>query len=303
MPGYRLRGKHFLITWSQVDWGVTWDDVQALLVGPIGATAYSVGREHHADGGIHFHAYVAYDRSQDRTIRDQWDLSGQHPNIKAKRSKPEQESAHTYTKKDGDFIEYGWDTYETGTSDLVAKAKSSPNFGAFIQWGYDNDVPFAYISAAWSAGSQSDATLIEGADVEGTISSTRLQFMVFDQSTRRALVLLGPTGLGKTVWAKTHAPRPSLFVRHIDQLKQFRRGFHKSIIFDDMDFKGDERGRGGWPRTSQIALVDFDNDSAIHTRYTPSLIPANTFKIFTCNEYPFTDDPAIERRVYVETLE
>jgi len=104
-----------------------------------------------------------------------------------------------------------------------------------------------------------------------------------------SIVLLGPSGCGKTSWAKLHAPKPSLFVSHADDLKRLRRD-HQSIIFDDMDFKH-------WPRTAQIHIVDQENPRSINIRYGTAQIPAGITKIFTCNEEPFIDDPAIKRRV------
>lgn len=88
-------------------------------------------------------------------------------------------------------------------------------------------------------------------------------------------------------------PKPALFCSHIDQLKGFRTGFHKSIIFDDVDFNH-------YPRHSQIHLCDFDNPRAIHCRHAVANIPAGIFKCFTCNELPLNvTDEAIRRRVRV----
>lgn len=103
------------------------------------------------------------------------------------------------------------------------------------------------------------------------------------------IILIGGTGLGKTQYAKASMPN-ALFIRHIDQLKD--ADLSGGIIFDDMDFKH-------WPRESQIHLLDTDEDSAIHVRYSHIDIPAGTPKIFTCNYMPFTDDPAIQRRYKV----
>jgi hypothetical protein len=109
----------------------------------------------------------------------------------------------------------------------------------------------------------------------------------------RAMILIGDSGCGKTTWAKTHIPKPCLFVTHIDELKLFRPGFHVSILFDDVSFKH-------YPVQSQIHLVDFYDVRSIHVRYGIATIPANTIKVFTCNEDPVNlSDPAIKRRCRV----
>lgn len=111
----------------------------------------------------------------------------------------------------------------------------------------------------------------------------------------QCLVLRGPTGCGKTTWAKRNMPIPILFVSHIDTLKKFRTGFHKSIIFDDIDVKH-------YPRTGQIHLVDFENPRDIHCRHSTAHIPAGIYKCFTCNEWPLIEDEAINRRIIKRTV-
>lgn len=107
--------------------------------------------------------------------------------------------------------------------------------------------------------------------------------------------MVGPTGCGKTSWAKRVAPKPALWVRHIDVLREFREGYHQSIIFDDMSFKH-------MPQQAQVHLTDWHNKSHIHCRYGHATVPAKTVKIFTCNEYPFIQDPAVKRRVHLIDL-
>ena len=104
-------------------------------------------------------------------------------------------------------------------------------------------------------------------------------------------VLMGKAGIGKTEFAKAHFNKP-LFVTHMDDLLGYTPAKYDGIIFDDMCFKH-------MPRTAQIHLVDWDNPRSIHCRYSTAKIPKNTRKIFTCNEFPFIDDSAIERRITV----
>lgn len=106
----------------------------------------------------------------------------------------------------------------------------------------------------------------------------------------KVLVLFGDTGMGKTSMAKILIPKPALMVSHLDDLKRFRIGYHKGILFDDVSVKH-------IPETGQIHLVDWFEPRSIHVRYGTVFIPKHTPKIFTCNQYPLGDHAAIARRV------
>lgn len=108
------------------------------------------------------------------------------------------------------------------------------------------------------------------------------------------LVFVGPTGVGKTQYAKSHFLTP-LLVRHIDDLKCFDVDVHDGIIFDDMDFHH-------WPATSVIHLLDMEEDSSINVKHGTAIIPSGTLRIFTCNAFPFPIHEAIQRRIKVVTF-
>lgn len=313
---FRLQGKSFLVTWSQVthNWEHDNHDIfttlQRTLNEPKTPARGLIALELHADGGDHVHAYIEFPNKIDIRLTDQWNYNERRPNVKAKRTRRERYAAYDYCLKDGIYFHFGdWIPFTTEREsgdgqvrqepiDLSQTAKDSPSYAAFLQRCFEEAVPFGYCSAAWQTSRQPNITIDDTSDEAGQISNDQLRFMHFDEGTNRALVIIGPTGCGKTVWARRNAPRPALFVRHVDDLKQFRENFHKSIVFDDMNFRGDENGKGAWPRTSQIHLVDFNCSSSIHTRYSVAFIPARVHKIFTGNHYMFTDDDAIERRVY-----
>jgi len=107
----------------------------------------------------------------------------------------------------------------------------------------------------------------------------------------RSVVLRGPSGVGKTCFAKFLLPT-ALFVSHLDSLGKYDDSVHRGIIFDDMSFTH-------LHREAQIHLLDYDEPRNIHIRYATAHIPAHTPKIFTTNrDYIFLEnDPAIERRV------
>lgn len=305
MPDFRLRSQCVLFTWAQLesDHVSVFSTVDAVL--PVGRAV--VARELHADGQPHFHAYVEFSHRPDRIITTQFDIGGKHPNVKPKSSKAAQKAAEQYCRKGNDWIEYGFDDTDNQSDDeeqpvsLTEKAKTIECWDDAVDWGFAHKVPFPYIQAAWACRmSVSPPTLAEGDEVLGTIRSDVLRFMQYDPHCTRTLVLEGPTGCGKTTWAKRNMPRPSLFVSHMDDLKHLRPEYHRSLIFDDMTVNGDEEGKGKWPIASQIHLVDFENQRSIHTRYIVSVIPAGIHKCFTCNvgRYPFAHDAAIQRRVY-----
>lgn len=117
-------------------------------------------------------------------------------------------------------------------------------------------------------------------------------------SDTHSIILWGDAGIGKTEFAKYLLPN-ALFVSHLDDLGSFNEDYD-GIIFDDMCFNH-------LPRTSQIHLVDMDNDRSIHIRYKVANIPAHTRKIFLTNEEHGAifdlSDMAIRRRVQVYHLD
>lgn len=109
----------------------------------------------------------------------------------------------------------------------------------------------------------------------------------------RSVILVGPANIGKTEYAKAQFRSP-LFVCDLDTLTQFDPGEHDGIIFDDMSFSH-------LPRSTQIYLLDVDNDRDIHVRYQTARIPRGTKKIFVTNIEGIFDlnDSAINTRVEI----
>lgn len=114
----------------------------------------------------------------------------------------------------------------------------------------------------------------------------------------RSVILWGNAGIGKTEYAKYLLPN-ALFVSHMDDLGTFNEDYD-GIIFDDMSFVH-------LPRTSQIHILDIENDRSIHIRYKTAFIPRHTKKIFLTNEINGVifdmNDQAILRRLEVHKLQ
>lgn len=132
-------------------------------------------------------------------------------------------------------------------------------------------------------------TISDSYQILGTITSEPLMTLQLPNDMT-SLWVKGRSGVGKTTFALTISIKPALFVRHLDTLREFRSGYHKTIIFDDMSFCH-------LPRQAQIELVDRFHPQQIHIRYTVVNLPAGIPKIFLSNDIIFTYDPAIMRRV------
>jgi len=102
------------------------------------------------------------------------------------------------------------------------------------------------------------------------------------------LYINGPTGLGKTQWARSLLPEATV-ISHRDQLRDC--DFSKGIIFDDFDVSH-------WPPTAVIHLLDWDEPRGLDVKHGHVVIPPHTRKIFTHNrefERWLSDDATAEQ--------
>jgi len=298
MPSYHIKGTQFLFTWSQVNNGIH-EEVFQLLKAFSDVSYARIAKENHKDGGIHWHAAVKFSGSLDRRLDGHLDFYGKHPNVNAKNRPKPWSVAVQYCGKDNDYVDFGADSASATAFGLLSSAQSASSFADYLEQCQLNRVPYGYCQAAWNLFQTASSTIDSGEDIAGVVTTPQLRDRVWGPEDQ-TLVLVGPSGIGKTVWAKRNLPRPTLFASHIDDLKGFQSGIHRSILFDDMCFIGDNIGKGKWPVQSQIHLVDWQNPRSIHCRHQVAKIPAGIFKIFTCNEMPLdTSHPAIQRRVEV----
>ena len=211
-----------------------------------------------------------------------FDLFGCHPNTQAARN---HKATENYVKKGGIYLE----TEQTSNANLHLEfLESTTDKVQWILHCIDHKISANYMEMLWREFKVSDTATIKHS-IEGTMCRALKEF-TYDFT--KPLVLVGPTGCGKTTWAINNAPKPALLCTHLDRLRDFRPGFHQSIVFDDMSFCH-------LPRESQIHLTDRHLPRDIHVRYGIANIPANTIKVFTANIRPFTEDPAIDRRIRV----
>lgn len=105
MP-FRVNAVHFALTYAQADAIETKELLHAHLLSLRNATKVLVGKEFHADGGIHYHCCVAFARKFDCRNERFFDFQGVHPNVEAARDLM---AYLTYCKKDGDFVNTGFE--------------------------------------------------------------------------------------------------------------------------------------------------------------------------------------------------
>jgi len=121
MTSFRFQGKYVLLTYAQCG-----DLDPFAIVGhmaELGAECI-IGRELHADGGIHLHAFCAFERQFRSRRADIFDVGHCHPNISSSKGTPEK--GYDYAIKDGDVVAGGLERPVggesgggTGKADLV----------------------------------------------------------------------------------------------------------------------------------------------------------------------------------------
>lgn len=279
---FRLSTKKVFLTYSQCETNI--DDLLAHLVSLVPIARLIIAREKHLDGHTHYH--VAFESEKKLSIRrhDYFDFNGFHPSIEGVKH---WEKTVNYCKKDGDYILYPDESAFSieSSSDELPDASSFTDEVEWLQLCIKRGVGYGFANRLWQLAHRD----------EGSIILDPRDEPVHECLTRRpcggySTVVIGPAGIGKTVWATQVIGKPALFITHMDELRKFDPRLHRGLIFDDMTFLH-------LPVQSQIHLVDYEMPRQIHCRYSTVTIPAYTQKIFTCNESIFAAHPAIDRRV------
>lgn len=275
---FRVASTDFALTYPQSN-GLSQQELFDYLKKQKNITYVLVSAETHKDGSPHLHAHLQYSRRKDIKNQEYFDHKGKHCNIQATRNP---DDWNDYCKKDGNFLE--WGQLETDLN-LYQRARVL-NHDDYFELCRSKKICFQYAMEAWRTSQQVDTTIDEDTEINGTCGILEA---MDPREPFKSIVIIGPSGVGKTVFAKKRSTKPALFVSHLDQLKSFNPARHKSIIFDDMAFTH-------IPTTGQIHLVDRYEPRAIHIRYGVVNIPAGIERWFTCNSNPFVEHPAITRR-------
>lgn len=265
-----------------------------------------VGMEHHQDGNTHWHVCIEYDHEKDIRNEKFFDINGEHPNIKwfvrlGATSTYEQWLANhwTYCKKEDPT------PFIVGEEPIPTKAnrkhKRDDVFSEAMDFARTEGVSQAMEhlrqNAPYDLVTKYDQIMRTMIAIRNSHMHTQEPARALDEfplapdivDSWRCLYLNGPTGLGKTAWARSLLPEATV-VRHRDQLRDC--DFSKGVIFDDFDVKH-------WPPTAVIHLLDWDEPSGIDVKHAHVVIPAKTRKIFTHNcEFDrwLSDDATEEQR-------
>jgi len=297
MSAFRLCASTILLTYSQTG-ELTKEDVLYTLQERLKPFDYAIGQEHHEDGGWHIHALIKAKTGKFDTVDASiFDVSTPessfHPNIQTiKRGKAHFDRAHDYVEKE-DRDPLCTFPHTLTWAEIVANASTKDEYLDLIKKNYPRDYSLNLQRLEYTASklfpSEDPNTIQDGFEIH-----YEHEELDIPRDFSKSMVIVGPPGCGKTTWAKKYAPKPALFIRHLDSLALFRPE-HRSIIFDDLDFQH-------LPPSTQKYLVDYENLAEIHCRYRVARIPAGVPRIITANLYPFLSDngvhcQAIDRRI------
>lgn len=310
MPAaFRFAAMKVLLTYSDVCEEITREAILYDLQDRYPIVTYVVAEEiHPSTGGRHIHALFEFSRRVDSIDVRCFDVADSvhqhHPNIKpVKYGKANWDRARDYVIKE-DVAPLTNEEPKLDYGEIFEQASDAEDFLRLVLKNYPRDYALNYERLAsmaakrWKSYSASTVTAVNPPSQQRTPFDlyTTDPHSVWDG--RKSLVVVGPPGVGKTTWAIAQAPKPCLFVRHLDTLKELEPA-HRSIVFDDLDFRH-------LPPHTQKFLVDMEQPSTIHVRYAVATIPSGLPRIFTANEYPFEREgvhgAAVSRRVHEVTI-
>lgn len=300
MTTFRFAAKRAFLTYSDVCEEITKEAIYFDLDARYPIKSYAFGEEiHPSTGGRHIHAILEFRRKVDSTDVTLFDIADSehqhHPNIqKVPKGQAHWERILDYVTKEDPCPLANVELRPTW-GELFDNATTSEEYLRLVKQHYPKEFANNYRNLEYMATKTypilTDDTIVEYSPP--SLITFPPELVLLTPSIGQSTVVVGRPGCGKTTWAKTYCPKPCLFVRHLDNLQQLQPG-HRGIIFDDLDFSH-------LPVATQKFLVDQTDPAHIHVRYRVARIPAGMTKIFTANEYPFTDEgihgEAIRRRV------
>lgn len=306
MPAlFRFAAKRVFLTYSAVGDHLHKEAVFYTIDERYPVKTYFIAEERHQNGDRHIHAVFEFKHKVDSCDCSLFDINDgwmtYHPNIqKIKKGQAHWERVIEYCDKE-DPCPFANTSIKPTWGEMLDTASSQEEFLRLVRANYPRDFALNYsrlVTMCQNVYPTFSMNTIASYSLNFAITMPpELTFLVPQEM--RSTVVVGKPGCGKTTWAKIHAPKPCLFVRHLDTLQELRTQ-HQSIIFDDLDFHH-------LPPATQKFLVDQADIAEIHIRYRVARIPSNTTRIFTANEYPFLEEgvhgEAIRRRIELITIQ
>jgi len=245
------------------------------------SVVHEVGDEHEDEPMPyeHTHVFVWWKKKfQTRDVRF-FDIDGIHPNIQTRQSIVWAKTICTKyhhghkTKADGKkyFIKPIM-LYQEGVEDwkfqedMIATIRAAPTL---VDALLDTDITPKTISDVKMLRAENKRKRAECGD-----ECDREKFVKLDWDRKKALVLQGPPGIGKTNWSLAQFENPQM-ICDLDDLKHLPEDCD-GLVFDEMIFFNTSK-------KTQTFLCDLAFDRTIRTRNTNAMIPKNTPRIFCCN--------------------
>lgn len=277
---WKFDSHKFYLTYAQCG-ELTWESIADVLgkKGPIKWARF--GHEQHEDGGWHWHVCGEWTKRVQSRCERFLDVGEFHPNIQSSRSTA---AVIAYVSKDGQFHDIGVVPVQQPkrTADEALALAGDPDERVYLRACIDAKIsyPMAKRFRELSLQPKCPFTVVDYDIPDGVTLGCGLEYAPMPTNT--AAVLVGPSGIGKTVWAQWICPKPAILISNTEGLKYFRPGYHRTMIFDDVDFT--------WMSPQQqIHLLDWHIARTINVKYGHVTIPAKTYKIFTNNCWPFLD--------------
>lgn len=299
MPAFRFAAKRTFLTYSDVCHCLTKEALYFAIDERYPIKEYCIGEEiHPSTGGRHFHAVFEFQRKLNSFDVTLFDLPCEHtqchPNIQTiKKGQAHFDRCIEYATKE-DPLPYTNVQVRLTWGEMADQASSAEEYLGLVRKHYPRDYALNLQRLEYAAAKlypTFDANTIENYSPDFPIIYPQ-ELTTYVPHRLKSIVVIGPAGCGKTTWAKEIAPKPALFVRHLDSLSQLRP-IHRSIIFDDLEF-------GHLPPSTQKFLTDQENLAEIHVRYKVARISPGIMRIFTANTDPFNATyehrSAIDRR-------
>jgi hypothetical protein len=280
---YRLQGNHLFLSYPRCT--LTHEQALNALNKKAHIDQYVIAIEPHEDGYPHIHAYLKLTKRCNYSSARCLDIEGYHGNYQKCKNN---EAVKRYCKKKEDYITNIIGFQPIAAAIRVIQAESNEEAMHIVKGDKDLARDMLRDSARYESSI---------ARLHPTYTAPVLKYRFITMQSvmrwkrkRHALWLVGPTGTGKTEFAKTLFTK-ALFITHIDKLKLLSQT-HDGLIFDDMNFKH-------WPREAQIHITDIENDRDINVKHGMMTIPKGLPRIFISNVPIFMLDPAIKRRLRI----